>query len=328
MLTRLFTRAALPAALVYVALAGTWASAPALAQDWPQRPVKLIVPFGPGSSASTTARIVAERLQTVWGKPIVIESRPGGDFMIAINAFIAANDDHTFFFGPSSTFVAHPHRYAKLNYNRERDIIPIVQMSSTMLAFAVPGSSKWATLKDFIDEARANPGKLNVASAPGASEMQFDGFIKSNNLNVVKVPYRDIVQGANDVMLGRLHVLYAAITIFQSQIPAGKIKVLAISGDKRSSVAPGALTAAEQGHPFLAMEGLMGVFGSRASSPALRERIAADVLKIVNDPAIAERLTAIGQVHNPGDTIKFDASIRAQAENMALIAKRIGMQPK
>lgn len=300
----------------------------AQAQSWPQRAVKFIVPFGPGSSADTTARIVAEKLQGMWGQPIVIETRPGGDFMISINAFISANDDHTYFFGPSSTFAAHPHRYAKLSYNRERDIIPIVQMSSTMLAFAVPGDSKWSTLKDFIDEARANPGKLNVATAPGSSEMQFDGFIKSNNLNVVKIPYRDIVQGANDVAIGRLHVLFAAATIFQSQLPSGRIKVLAISGDKRSPVAPGAQTAAEQGHPFLAMEGLMGVFGSRASSPAQREKIAADVLKIVNDPAIAKRLESIGQVHNPGGTAKFDASIKAQAANMALIAKTIGMQPK
>ena len=298
------------------------------AQSWPQRTVKFIVPFGPGSSADTSARIVAEKLQAQWGQAIVVEPRPGGDGMISLNAFISANDDHTFFFGPSSTFVAHPHRYAKLSYNRERDILPIAQMSTTMLAFAVPGDSKWKNLKDFIDDVRANPGKYNVAAAPGSSEMQFDGFIKSNNLQVVKVPYRDIVQAANDVTIGRLHALYAAITIFQSQMPTGKIKVLAISGDKPASIAPGAATAAEQGQPFLALEGLMGMFGSRATTPALRERIAADFLKVVTDPAIAAKLGSIGQVHNPGDTVKFDASIKAQAANMALIAKTIGMQPK
>ncbi|MBM3607103.1 MAG: tripartite tricarboxylate transporter substrate binding protein [Alphaproteobacteria bacterium] len=321
-------KTALLAAVIMTAIAATPVINKAFAQEWPQRPVKFIVPFGPGSSADTSARIVGERLQAIWKHRIVVEPRPGGDAMISLNAFIGANDDHTFFFGPSSAFVAHPHRYAKLNYNRERDIIPIAQMSSTMLAFAVPGDSKWTSLKDFIDDARANPGKYNVAAAPGSSEMQFDAFIRSNNLQIVKVPYRDIVQAANDVTIGRLHALYAAITIFQSQMPTGKIKVLAISGDKRAAIAPGAATAAEQGQPFLALEGLMGLFGSRATTPALRERIAADFLKIVTDPSIAAKLGAIGQVHNPGDTARFTASIDAQAKNMEVIAKTIGMQPK
>ncbi len=197
-----------------------------------------------------------------------------------------------------------------------------------MLAFAVPGESKWKSLKDFIDDARANPGKFNVAAAPGSSEMQFDGFVKANNLSVVKVPYRDIVQGANDVSLGRLHVLYAAITIFQSHMQSGRIRVLAISGDKRSDIAPGVATAAEQGAPALALEGLMGIFGSRATTPALRERIAADFLKVVSDPAVAGRLGSIGQVFNPGDTAAFEASILKQAENMRKIAESIGSQPR
>lgn len=318
------------AALAALVTSGAWvlAATPAPAQDWPQRPVRFIVPFGPGSSAATSARIVGERLQAMWGKPVVIEPRPGGDAMISLNAFVSANDDHTYFFGPSSAFVAHPYRYPKLSYDRERDIIPIAQMSSTMLAFAVPGDSKWTSLKDFIDEARANPGKLNAAAAPGASEMQFDAFIKSNNLNVVKVPYRDIVQGANDLSLGRLNVLYAAITIFQSQMPTGRIKVLAISGDKPAEIAPGVKTAAEQGAPFLALEGLMGMFGSRAMSPQLRARIEADFLKVVRDPKIAARLGAIGQVHNPGDTAAFTDSINNQAKNMKTIADTLGMQPK
>ncbi len=110
------------AALTAMAAIYPWGNADA--QQWPQRPVKFITSFGPGSSADTSARIVAERLQAVWKQSIVVEPRPGGDAMMAINAFISANDDHTFFFGPSSSFVAHPHRYAKLSYDRARDILP------------------------------------------------------------------------------------------------------------------------------------------------------------------------------------------------------------
>lgn len=300
----------------------------ARAQEWPQRAVKFILPFGPGSSADTSARIVADKLQQMWGKPIVVEPRPGGDAMIAINAFIGANDDHTFFFGPSSSFVAHKHRYAKLNYDRERDMIPIAQMSATTVGMAVPAASNIKTLKDFVDHARANPGRMNVAAAPGTTEMMLDVFIREQNLDVVKVPYRDIVQGANDVAIGRLQALFAAITIFQAGVQGNAIRLISVSGPNRTDAAPGVATAHEQGFPRLGLEGLMGVFASRSMAEAHRRKFAADYLKVVSEPDVIKRLGAIGQVHAPGDSATFMASIAKQQAEIDDIARLIGMKPQ
>src|SRR6267143_3999563 len=127
------------AAIFLAALALAGAPSRAQAQAWPQRAVKFIVPFGPGAGADIGARLLAERLQARWGKPVVIENRPGGDSLVAIQAFLSADDDHTLLFGPSGNFTVHPFQYAKLPY-QAGDLVPIARVSNTILAVGVPAS--------------------------------------------------------------------------------------------------------------------------------------------------------------------------------------------
>src|SRR5712671_3970526 len=122
-------------------LAQAQAQTPAEAQTWPQRPVKFIVPFGPGAGADIGARLLAERLPARWGKPLVIENRPGGDGLVAIQAFLSANDDHTLLFSPSGNFTVHPYQYDKLPYT-PADLVPIARVSNTILAVGVPESMR------------------------------------------------------------------------------------------------------------------------------------------------------------------------------------------
>src|SRR5215217_1834237 len=171
---------------------------PSHAQTWPQRPVKFIVPFGPGAGADIGARLVAERLSTRWGKPVVIENRPGADGLVAIQAFLAANDDHTLLASPSGSFTVHPFQYEKLPYT-PADLVPLARISNTILGVGVPESMKISTLAEFVTRARAEPGKFNAAVVPGITEFTFDYFVKTEGLNLQKVPYRDIVQAATDV---------------------------------------------------------------------------------------------------------------------------------
>src|SRR3954470_3210226 len=187
--------------LIAAALAGCAllaASLQAQAQSWPQRPVRFVIPFGPGAGADIGARLIQEKLSTRWGKPVVIENRPGGDSMIAIQTVLSANDDHTFLWSPAGNFTVHPYLYDKLPYNPD-DILPIARFSSTILAVGVPSSMNFVNLADFVKRAKAEPGKFNAAPVPGITEFAFDFFAKTAGLSVVKVPYRDIVQGANDL---------------------------------------------------------------------------------------------------------------------------------
>jgi tripartite-type tricarboxylate transporter receptor subunit TctC len=301
---------------------------PAQAQSWPQRPVKFIVPFGPGAGADIGARLVAERLPARWGgKAVVIENRPGGDGLVAIQAFLAANDDHTFLFGPSGNFTVHPYQYDKLPYT-PADLLPIARVSNTILAVGVPASMGIGSLSEFVARAKAEPGRLNAAVVPGITEFTFDYFVKTSGLSLQKVPYRDIVQAATDVGEGRLQIYMASYAILQPQAQAGRIRTLAVNGRQRAPILPDVPTAIEAGFPALEVEGLVGLFGIKTLPKELIEQIGNDLIAVARDPAVSARLSATAQVVNPGGPAEFAAAIDAQRAKVATIAQTLGIKPK
>lgn len=296
------------------------------AQTWPQRPVKLVIPFGPGAGADIGARLIQEKLSARWGKPVVIDNRPGGDSIIAIQAVLSADDDHTFLWSPSGSFIVHPFQYQKLPYNPD-DIVPIASFSATILSLAVPAAMNIDTLADFVKRARAEPGKFNAAAVAGITELAFDYLAKTEGLTFTKVPYRDIVQAVNDLAEGRLQAYSSSYAIQRPQREAGRIKVLAQMGAKRAPGLPDIPTAAEAGFPALEMEGLVGLFGSKAVPAALRERIGADVVAAADDKDIDAKLTATAQTPTRGGAKEFTETIARQRAQIAAIAKALGLQP-
>ena len=314
-------------AFVTALLAGALAPAPASAQTYPQRAVRFILPFGPASGVDITARLIGDRLAARWGKPVVVENRPGGDGLVAINAFTSANDDHTLLFVPASTFTAHPYTRDNLPYDAERDLLPIVNVTVIVIALSVPESLPVGSLADFVALARAKPGTLNVATAAGNSDFIMSGFLKSMNLQVAKVPYRDIMQAPNDLAEGRIQLLMSSYASMRPLIQAGKLKVLAVTSRKRVGIASNIPTVAEAGFPFLGLDSLIGIFGPRGTPDALRESIAADVKAIVAaDPTIATRLEATGQVVDIRGPAEFTAGIKAMRDQLASIAQALGVK--
>jgi tripartite-type tricarboxylate transporter receptor subunit TctC len=302
---------------------------PALAQTqaWPQQPVRFILPFGPGAGADIGVRLIQDRLQARWGKPVVIENRPGADGLVAIQAFVNAADDHTLLFTPAGSFTVHPLQYNKLPYVPE-DLVPLARVSNTIIAIGVPASLKIDTLAEFAKLARAEPGKLNAAVVSGITEFTFDYFVKTAGLDIAKVPYRDIVQAATDLSVGRLQVMMSSYAILQPHVQAGRVKVLAVNGHERSSILPDIPTANESGFPALEVEGLVGLFGPRGIGSELRRKIGADVAAVAADPAIAERLAGTAQVPNPGGPDELAAAIDLQRAQIAKIAQALGPIPK
>jgi tripartite-type tricarboxylate transporter receptor subunit TctC len=302
--------------------------APSHAQTaaWPQRPVKLIIPFGPGAGADIGARLIQEKLSTRWGKPIVIENRPGGDSIIAIQAVLSANDDHTFLWGPSGNFIVHPYLYQKLPYNPD-DILPIASFSATVLSVGVPASLGSGDLADFVKRARAENGKFNSAAVAGITELAFDYFAKETGLTFTKVPYRDIVQAVNDLAEGRLQVYSSSYAIQRPQREAGRIKVIAQMGRKRAPSLPDVPTGAEAGFPSLEMEGLVGLFSSPAVSTELREKIGADIVAVADDKEFDVKLNATAQTPTRGGAKEFTEIIARQRAQIAAIAKALNLTP-
>jgi len=318
-------RLVLLAIIAFLSILQSLTSAPA--QPYPTRTVRFIVPFGAASGTDITARLFADRLAARWGKPVVVENRPGGDGLVAVAAFIAANDDHTLLFAPVGTFTVHPYEHEKLPYDVERDLLPIASVSAIILAISSSASLKIDSLSELVELARAQPGKLNAAAANGNADFLLFGFLKSTGLQMAKVPYRDILQAPNDLAEGRIQVLMTSFAVVQPQMQTGRVKVLAVTSRERAPGAPEVATVREAGYPALEMESLVGLFGPRGMPSELRERIAVALGEVaVADPVIATRLAATGQLVNVRGPSEFTAAIEQQRAKLAEIAKILGIK--
>jgi tripartite-type tricarboxylate transporter receptor subunit TctC len=257
---------------------------------------------------------------------VVVENKPGGDAFIAITSVISAHDDHVLLFAPASAFTAHHYLHDKVPYNIN-DLVPIARVTNTLIGVAVPATLGVTTLKDLVAKLRAEPGKLNYASVTGANDLLFAAFLKTEKLEMAKVPYKDPVTAVTDLAEGRIQGYVAAYAIVRPRIQAGKVKVLALTNKAHAASLPDIPTAGEAGYPSLTFDGLTGLLGPRDMPLALRERIAADIKGIVADPAIAERLTVTGQVVNPGTPQEFAEAIEDQVATVKHIGDTLGLKP-
>jgi tripartite-type tricarboxylate transporter receptor subunit TctC len=179
-----------------------------------------------------------------------------------------------------------------------------------------------------IERVRGNPDKYNWATGTGAPDFLMSGFLKSRNLQMHKVPYRDIVQAPTDVSQDRLQLLSSSLAIVTPLMQSGQIKVLAVTSRKRAPSAPDVPTVREVGFPELEMESTGGIFGPRDMPVALRDRIAEDIrIAIGNDPDMAAKLTATGQVVDVRGPADFEGSIKELIDKLAAVAIILGMKP-
>jgi tripartite-type tricarboxylate transporter receptor subunit TctC len=302
------------------------APAPLLAQNWPQRTVRVIIPLGAGSATDIAGRLYADQLSKRWGQPVIIENRPGGDLMTAASVFAASRDDHTLLLSPTSPITVNPLTHAKLPYD-PAGLIPISLATEVYVGITVPASLKVNSLDELVALARSQPGKLNWAATPGGTYLTFAAFQKNADLPMANVPYRDIVQAQNDLAEARIHVMMCAISIVRPQILAGKLKLLAVTNADRAATAADVPTTREAGYPALDLPGPVGFFASPAMSPELRERISADIRAVATDREIAKRLLATGQVLRASTPDEFAVLIEGLRAHFAEMAQAIGLRP-
>jgi tripartite-type tricarboxylate transporter receptor subunit TctC len=292
---------------------------------WPTRPVKFIVPLGVGSGADIGARLLADRLSQRWGQPVIVENRPGGDALVSIGAFVNAHDDHVLWYGPSGSFVSHPYQHDSLPY-RPTDLTPIARVSNTVIVVAVPTALHVDTMAKLVALARAQPGKLNWAGVTGTNDFMYAGWLALEHLDMTKVPYKNPVDAAKDLGENRVQVYIPALAIVRPQLDSGKIKLLAVTSTTRAPTRPDLPTVKEAGYPALTLDGLVGLFGPPTMSPALRNRIAADI-RAAADDTIRSRLNQTGQTPNLGGPEEFAQSIEQQRVTVARMAKVLGLKP-
>jgi tripartite-type tricarboxylate transporter receptor subunit TctC len=254
-----------------------------------------------------------------------VENRPGGDAVVAINAFISAHDDHTLLYTPTSSFTAHPYQHDKLPYDA-RELSPVARVSNTLVGLIVAPALNVASVAELIGLIRAQPGKLNYTTATGMTDVIYEGYFKSAGLAIIRVPYRDVVTPLTDLGEGRIQAYVGALAIEQPHIQAGRAKLIAITNSQRAPAAPDVPTIAEAGFPALTFDGLTGLFGPRDMAGEVRDRIAADIRALTAEPAIASRFAATAQVISPGTAAEFATSIEAQRAKLAAIAQQLGLK--
>jgi len=300
---------------------------PGFAEQWPTRPVRLVLPFGPGSGADTAARLISDKLQKKWSQPVVIEGKPGGDGLLSLQTVVSAKDDHTLFFGPSSMFVVQRYMHPGTSFNPETDLTPIAGIAEVQIAMAVPMSLGISRLSEFVALARAKPKETSYAVAPGFSEFVLDGFVKENGLAIAKVPYRDITKSPLDLGENRIQLSMQSYAAMRSYAQTGKIKIIAVNDRVRSPVAPDIPTVVESGYPNLLASPVLGLLGPRGMPIDLRRRIAADVLAALDDKT-REKLALTGQPSTPLDVEAYTAALKEQYAEVAHIASILGVTPK
>ena len=176
----------------------------AQSQNWPQRTVRLIVPLSPGTATDVTARLYAEKLSQRWGKPVVVENRPGPDALVAVNALVTARDEHTLLFSFGGPVTINPVLNDRLPYDPELDLVPIVSASDSFIAIAASASLNINSLAELQKRARAEPGKLNWAATPGMPQFAFAGYVAAAGVDMTYIPYRDFNPALQDVAEGRI----------------------------------------------------------------------------------------------------------------------------
>lgn len=311
----------------FAALVATVAPSAAQAQApaWPDRPVKFIIPLGPGAGVDITARLLADKLSQKWGQPVVVENRPGGDAFVAITGVLSANDTHVLLFAPASTFTAHPLLHEKLPYN-PKDLTSIARVTNTLIVLAVPTELGVNSVKELVAKVKAAPGKLNYASVTGANDLLFAAFLKTEKLEMAKVPYKDPVTAINDLSENRIQAFVGAYAIMRPRILAGKVKAIVLTNAQHAKALNDLPTAAEAGFKSLELDGLVGVHGPKDMPLAIREKIAADIRQVLSDPDINAKLAATGQVVNPGSPKEFDGALNDQRAKVGEIGKILGIK--
>ena len=315
---------------LFVAFFAVAFAAPAQSEEWPQRPVRIIVPFPAGGNSDAVARIIAQRLGEAFGQQFVVESRPGaGGALAAESVARSPADGYTLFMATLGQIAVIP-KISKTSYDPVRDLVPISNIGTNPFVLVVNTSVPATNVREFVDYARSRPDKLTYVSAGAGSmvHLSMAMFLHRAGIDMIPVSYKGGAAPLTDVIAGHVSSFFPNLSIGLPQAQTGAVRLLAVSSERRSAQLPDVPTFIESGFPgfhILTWNGLMAPAGTPQD---IVDRLAKEVGKAVKDPAIAERL-----VHNGIDPLgnspeEFAAMI---ARDMALWAdaiKAAGVQEK
>ena len=306
------------------------AATSAEAQTFPDKPIHLIVPFTPGSATDVVARTLAQALSTKLGQPVLVENKPGAGGTIGTAQVAKSAPDGYTLLVNSSAYTVNPAIYSNLTYDTAKDLTGVSLLAELPNVLVVAPSRGWKTLGDLVKEAKANPGKINYASAGTGSgtHMNAERFRISVGFEGQHVPYRGTPEAIADTMGGRVDYYFSPVTGALSLVREGRLVALAIGGPKRSSVLPDVPTTEEAGFKGSAYNFWVGMLAPAGTPPAIIAKLNAEVKAALDSPAVKERLASLGADASPTTPADFDKMIARELKENAELAKQAGIKPQ
>jgi tripartite-type tricarboxylate transporter receptor subunit TctC len=290
-----------------------------LAQDYPAKPVRLIVPFAAGGGNDTVARVIAQQLSSSLRQQVVVENRPGAGGIVGAEAAArSAPDGYTLFLGGVGSLAVNPNLVRKLSYDPVRDFAPVALIASAPSVLVVHPAVPANTIAEFHTYARANPGKLNYASNGNGSSAQLAAVMYESaaGVRMVHVPYKGLAPALADVLSGEVQVMFSSVVAIVPQIKAGRLRALAVTGKKRISLLPDLPTLAESGLAGYEAGSWYGILAPAGTPRVIVNRLNAGIVAALVQPSVRDQLVNEGAEPIGGSPEEFAAHIGAELARM------------
>ncbi len=299
--------------IVAGALAGT--STGSVAQKYPSRFIRLVVPFAPGGSNDIIARLIGDKLAEAVGQTVVVENRPGAGGVLGTQTVTTAEPDgYTLMIGATSTLAANPSLYTNMNLDPPKDLTPVMQIATGPFVLAVPSSLPVKTVADLIRLAKDKPGSVNFGSSGVGSSLQLTAelFKSMANIDIVHVPYKGLGPALTDLVAGRIQIVFSDMAGLLPYVQSGQLRALGVTGAKRSADLPDLPTLSEAGVPGYEATSWYGILGPAGLPRDIVMKLNGDLTRIVTSPAMKEKFSTLGIEAVTGTPEEFGVYIRSE----------------
>jgi tripartite-type tricarboxylate transporter receptor subunit TctC len=303
--------------------AGLLVAASAAAQTWPQKPVRFIVPFPPGGATDISARLLAQKLTDMWGQQVIIENRGGaGGGVGAAEAARATPDGYNFFFPSGSVVTANQHIYAKLNYDPEKDFVPVTNVVSGPQVLVVNAKSSYQSVKDLIDDAKKNPGRLTFGHAGIGSQVHLAGenLAYQAKIDVVSVPYKGEGPGIASLIAGETTFMVANMAAVIGHVSGGRLRALGVTSKTEAPQMPGVPAIASTVKGF-ENSGWFGLVAPKGTPQAIIDKLYQDVKTALNDTEMKARFYAMGLAPVGNTPAQMAAALKEETKLWANVVR-------
>lgn len=297
------------------------------AQSWPERPVRIVVPFPPGGAIDTMTRILAPHLEAGLKQPVVVENRPGAGGVVGTDSVARSSDGHTILMTAMGHVIV-PALYSKINYDPMADFRALAPVAVVPNVLVVPQDSPYRTVRDVIDAGKANPGKLTFGSAGIGSSLHLTSamFAAMAGIELTHVPYRGSAPAITDLVSGRIDMMFDSSTSVDPFVASGKLRPLAVATSARTDAFPDTPTVAEAALPDYAVDWWYAMLAPKDLSDEALEKVAALVAASLRDPQVRERFAGIKVEPMDGDTQSLAEAMQRDYKNWGDLVRRLDIR--